>query len=255
MKLTENVPYLAALALGIILLMVYVLQGTYPTVFGSFAGVAVPALAGLATISAVLAGRRYGLLERSAFARAWLAFAFGMGAWFVGAVIQSIYVFPLDTPLPSPTIADAVYVAGYFFFLVGLIIYVRLFEVALPMRVLLLCLAAVLFMGALVFAFLFAPVVFSSGSVLSKSFDLLYPSLDLLLLFGALVGFSIFLQGKLGRSWLLLYAALVLATLADIGSSYGMIRGTYYMDGLPDLLYLWALTLFSLGFYVHKVEL
>ena len=237
------------------LLVIYLLPSPYLGAVALFTDWATPLLAGVATLAALSVAWRYGLTTGVRFARVWQLFSLGMGVWFLGELTWAIYVLVLDVPLPYPSAADVFYISGYVFFGAGLFGYVLLFRKVLTAKktaaASLLCAA-----GALLTAWvLIVPVASSPEDPLTWALDFAYPSLDILLLAGAIFGLAIFIGGKLGRSWLVLILAVVFDFLGDVTFSIMSANGTYYSGSVSDFFFLWSYALFTLAFYVHRTEL
>jgi hypothetical protein len=247
--------YWLTAAVSALLLVIYALYGLFPDSVALFTDYATPLISGVAALIAILATLKYGATLRTRFSGAWLLFAIGMTAWFVAELIWAVYVLVLNVPIPFPSIADPFYVAGYFSFFGGLVIYANLFSAAITRKRFTIT-SAVVAVGTLLVAwFLLAPVLASNSDSMTKALDVLYPILDVLILGGAVLGLAIFAGGRLGRAWAVLIAAIVVDVLADIAFAYMDAQGTYYSGSVSDFLYLWSYALFALAFYVHRGEL
>ena len=247
--------YWLTAAACVLLLVIYALYGLFPDAVALFTDYATPVVSGIAALLAVLATVRYGIVSGARFGKAWLLFALGMGAWFVAELVWAIYVLILDVPIPYPSVADSFYLAGYAFFVPGILIYVYIFSAAFTRQRLAITSAVIAVATLLTAWLLFVPVLGSTEDVLTKALDILYPILDVLLLGGAALGLAVFAGGRLGRAWLVLMTAILLDALADIVFEYMSWQGTYFSGSLSDFLYLWSYALFALAFYVHRSEL
>ena len=246
--------YWIAAAVAVALLAVFLLQGYYPGAMETFVDVATPAAAGVAVLTALRTGKRYGPGSGAEFGRAWQLFLFGAVSWLIAEVTWSAYALLLNTPVPYPSLADVFYVAGYAFFGSGLMYYLKTFHQRLDRGDLVLVVGTLAVASFLVGVTLAGPVLLSSAPPLTKAFDLMYPMLDVVLLAGAAFGLSVFRAGRLGRPWLLIVMAMLVDVAADVVFSYMYAQGTYAYGTASDLLYIWAYVILGLAFYQHGKE-
>ena len=247
--------YLVTGAVALGLLLVFVFQGYYPGGMNDFVNLATPVVAGAAALTAFLTGRRYGLRSKEGFGKAWQYFVVGIATWFVAEVVYSYYVLALNVPLPYPSAADAFYLAGYLFFFLGYVHYMKVFSGSVRRANLIVGLAVVAVAAVVVGAYSVAPLVASSGSALAKALDVVYPGLDLALFAAVVIGFGVLRSGTLGKAWLLLNLAVVIDVAADVAYSYSAANGSFAYGSASDLMYLWGYLLLALAFYVHGSEL
>jgi len=84
-----------------------------------------------------------------------------------------------------------------------------------------------------------------------------YPALDVVLFTEAILGLLIFIEGKIGKAWLLINAGILMNVIADMLFSYTTAIGTYWkVPAHPlELYFHWGYILFILAFYTHVKEL
>jgi hypothetical protein len=89
--------------------------------------------------------------------------------------------------------------------------------------------------------------------MVKEALNLAYPSLDLILLYAALVGSFVLLIRKAPKSWLILCLALVLDVvwyrMVDLTASLGV-----YIGNWSGLIEVWMYLLFALAFFVRRKE-
>jgi hypothetical protein len=155
--------------------------------------------------------------------KAWSCFVAGAVCWTIAQMID-IYVEFVLQQYPTQTVADIFWIAGYLFYLFGMIILVRNFlSTGLPAGgkfsyVAIVILLLVVFV--VVFNALLGPALNDpQNSLMSKFLLLIYPILDIILIgvSAVLLRISLTLRGgSLAKVWLFLCAAFVLGAIADL---------------------------------------
>ena len=245
----------SGVTVGAALLLVYAFQGFYQGYIGDFTNAATPVFAGAATVAAFFSSRKYGMTAKDGFGRAWLMFFVGVASWFAAESAWSFYVFFMNVEVPYPSAADVFFIIGYPFFGGGLLYYIKVFRDVLKRPNIVVTVAVTALAAAVVGVVLIQPVLVSTEAPLPKTFDVLYPVLDVVLFAGAVLGLSIFRRGKLGRSWILLNLAIIFDAVADVVFGYLSAQGTYAYGSAADLGYLWSYLLLMGAFYEHWKEL
>lgn len=172
----------------------------------------------------------------------------------VAEATWAVYYFVFGVTLPYPSIADIFYIGGYFPILVGALLYISVFRVALSAKRLLAALLVIAVAVALAMTYVL-PIEFSTGKPAVLVFtDLIYPILDLSLVSVAVLGVAIFFGGRVSRWWLLLGAAACLYVVGDEFFLYQVASGTYYNGDVDDLIFLFGYLTGALAFYIHRRE-
>jgi len=244
-----------------VLVVVYVFQGFYADFMYTFSNAFPPFIAGVAVLSSFFALRRYWDNIGSQLSKIWLCFALGMVLWFFGELGWAIYTLVLEVEIPYPSIADFFWLSGYLPLFVALLLYVKIFQPAITVKMFLMAGTLVSTMSAIVFSSLMIPVLAgaSQQDFITLGISLAYPGLDLLLFLEAILGLSVFtftkLKGSVGKAWHFMNAAILLNVVADMAFSYTTLNGTYYNGHPIELFYHFGYILFALAFFVHKKEL
>ena len=177
---------------------------------------------------------------------AWGLMALGLLSWTGGDLVWTLWLNDLKNP-PSPSVADAVYLAMYPAIYVALLLLIRsrLRDAGaaqwLDGVVVGLALAAI---GAQ----LVLPSVLAirQGRVVEDVVNLSYPVADFTLLAFVVVAFS--LAGwRPGRLWLFLGAGLALDAAADLVFVYQAAKGTYVAGGILDTSWPAAMALLAVA--------
>lgn len=244
-----------SLILMVSLILIYAFQGYYPEFMWFFSNAFPPIIASAAVISSGFSLQKYWHRTRERFSIVWLCFTCGLFLWFIGEAIWMGYTLILGVETPYPSFADAFWLVGYVPFFLALYYYVKIFGSALSMRALTISMSATIILSLFASFTLITPIVTVEEDLVTLIVDFAYPLLDVALFSVALLGFLIFLRGKLGKSWLLINAAILSNVSADILFSYTTAQEIYYSGHLLELFYHFGYIFFLLAFYVHTREL
>ena len=195
-------------------------------------------IGGSAVVVGLLAIRRY----RPDPALPWLLLCAGQALFVAGDLMWNYYEFVGEEPFPS--LADGLYLAGYPFMALGLLLLIRR-RIAGGDRAGLID-AGILAtaVGILSWTFLIQPQLGGSDlDPLSLAITLAYPLADLLLI-GVAMGF-LTTPGARTVSFRLLGTSLVLLLIADQIYALQNLEGTYVSGGPIDSLYLIAYLFFG----------
>ena len=146
-------------------------------------------------------------------------------------------------------------------FIYGLIMYFMQFRPALSLKTAKSGLFIAAVVTALAIGFLYGPITTSSEDPATISLDLIYITLDLVILIFSAEAFILTLSyhsivgGGLWKAWLFLVIGAMLDAGADLLFSYLTLLGVYYEGHPSELLYLWAYVAYCLAFYIHGKEL
>jgi signal transduction histidine kinase len=217
-------PWLAYLTVGVAAIVVYFLL-PWDSAAQGFLYDAV----GASAAAAVVVGAR---LNRPAQRLPWYLFAAGLLSFAIGDAIFTLYsnVWHRDPPVPSA--ADVFYLAGYPFLAAGLALLLRQLEARRRTSGLL---DAAILCGAFAlvqWVFLIDDSVHGEGSLASRIVDLLYPTMDVVLV----AGLAVFFLTPAWRttSYRFLAAAIALLPIADeiYAASPDKYAGTSWLDTL-----------------------
>jgi hypothetical protein len=246
--------YIAIGFVALIVISLYGLQSNYASIFGPISRGMIATFAGVATVLAFVNCRRFGFKLSEGFSRTWIWLAIGMLSWFVGETLWVIYNVFLNIQVPYPSIIDLFYLFAYIPLSLGLFNYFSIFSAGLPKKRLTYAIIALVIALSVVALILFPPVIADKHPALQKAFDIAYPLMDLFLLSGAILGFSIFKGGTIERAWLLIIAGVFLFIAGDILFAFQTGNGTYYNGSIDDMMYVLGYLTFAGSFYAHKKE-
>ena len=171
-------------------------------------------------------------------------FAVGAGCWFAGEQLWIIIDVVLDEE-PFPSLADVFYIAGYVFFIMFLVLYVRQIKQKITKNLL-------LFSTIISFVFVL-PALYVLGDyyqdepILSISVALVYPILSSAMLFFVLLGIMFFAKGEHTYFWTLIFVGFLIHTVTDTLFLFTAIDDSYYDGHVSDLLYLIGYLFFIAG--------
>ena len=207
-----------------------------------FVSYTIIAIIAMGVIFLIYLGKMYKLSTSTG--KIWLLIGLGMLGWLIGEIIYTYYdLYTEETPFPS--IGDAFYLIAYLPFAIGLIMQMKLLEIKLPNleRVIVL----ISYVAACVFVYFAAilPIQQAYGLpipddvLLEVGIAVLYPILDLVLLFCVLVVFFKLRHGKINIAWILLLIGILLTIIADITFNYvENVLETESLFELYDLMFL-----------------
>jgi signal transduction histidine kinase len=195
---------------------------------------------GASAAVAVVIGVR---LHRPSLPLAWYLFAAGLFSFAVGDAIFNLYALVWERDPPLPSAADAFYLGGYPFLVVGLALLVRRLRAA-ERRAGLLDAALVTVAFALVqWVFVMEDLVQGGGSAAELTVALSYPAMDVVLL----AALAIFFLTPAWRtaSYRFLVASVVLLVFAD--ELYGISPSTYAQATWLDSAWLLSYVLWGVA--------
>jgi hypothetical protein len=186
-------------------------------------------------------------------------FAAGLSLWFLGQTSWALYreLFGIDVPYPS--IADLFWLIGYPLIILGLVSYYRLFVAASSLRRMILAGLTSLVFIAVIVTFVVVPSIDLTGDMVTSIVNVLYPTLDVSMLFAALMLLMLTKGGRISIVWYFIAVASMLNAVGDILFSYAIAAELFgvgfLFSGLIGLLYIYAYILFGLGIYEHNAML
>lgn len=181
----------------------------------------IAAAASLALSIAIVFRQKLGGLHGKTYA----AFAVGLTLWFAAELLQTYYEVGVDDEVPFPSLADALWLIGYGPFGYHLFATYRFFnKSARPHSLVIVVATTAAIFGS------FVPITILSSSlatsaVLELFVNVMYPTLDAVLIVPAIMMFSILRKGRLTSvPWVLLSASILIIAVAD--SAFGYIATT-----------------------------
>jgi diguanylate cyclase (GGDEF)-like protein len=232
---SSRVPaWLAYLAVGALAVAVHAAMET-----GSLPQSFLYDMIGASAVAVALLGVR---LHRPDRVAPWVAIALGQALFVAGDLAWNYFEIVGEDPFPS--IADALYLAGYPFIAFGLFLLIRRRLAGGDRGGLIDAAILTTAVSILSWTFLMQPQVATSDiDPLSLAISLAYPIMDVLL-----VGFAMGLlttPGARTLSFRLLAASFVLLVVADIVYALQTLDGTYVSGGTIDGVYLVSYLLFG----------
>ncbi|MDH7477813.1 MAG: hypothetical protein QHH17_05475 [Candidatus Bathyarchaeota archaeon] len=246
--------YKIALALMVGLALIYAFQSYYPEFMAFFSNAFPPVIAGVAVVVSGISLQKYWRKIEERFSRIWLLFIIGLFFWFVGESVWMGYTLIWNVEVPYPSIADAFWIAGYIPFFFALYFYVKTFSSVLSKKILAAIMGLAIILALAISFTLITPVVSSEEDMLTLAVDFAYPLFDVALLSVSFLGLLIFINGKLGKSWLLINLGIFMDVCGDILFSYTTLQETYYGGHFLELFYHFGYIFFLLAFYIHAKE-
>ncbi|MEM4251414.1 MAG: hypothetical protein QW828_06240 [Candidatus Bathyarchaeia archaeon] len=244
--------YLAAVLAAVSITVLYFAIQPYPEVASLSSNVAAPAFSLSALLSGLYAVKRYGGLRAKGIVRCFLWLTLGYLLWFLGEAVWSFYVLCLGASVPYPSAADILWLAGYPFMLLAMLVYLRPFRQALDIRRLGSALAISVIMVAAIAVFLVVPVFKGSIEPVEQAIDFAYPILDVALLFFSILGILAFAKGRIGCAWYFLASGAALIAIADIIFSYATASDVYYEGHPLELFYHYGYLMLALASHEHS---
>lgn len=181
--------------------------------------------------------------------KGWFSFSIAAICWFVAEHIWIVYdqIYHLD---PFPSEADIFYSAGYPFFFVFFVLYLKPMYKAISKKM--------IFHASLISLFL----LFVSLSVNYEGSDLtdiefvvgtLYPIFDVVVLIPVILGLFLFFKGKVSLLWALMLFGVLSLIVADVLFLFLNLNSSYYTGHPVEILFLWSYVLFIFGIHHHIV--
>lgn len=247
--------YWIALAVGICLTATYAFESYYVDSMTTFSNAFPPFIAGATVVTAVFALKRYWGGLGSKLTQVWMCFATGIFFWFLGELTWAIYALMLKIRIPYPSIADAFWLVGYVLLLLALTAYLWLVKPAVSQTVLVSASTISLTMSILFSYFLITPALMQETNLTTRTIDVIYPTMDFIMLILAITGLIILAKSRVTISWILFNTGILMTAIGDSLFSYATAHNTYY-EGHPLELFLhFGYLLFILAFYIHTKTL
>lgn len=243
-KLQSNRFFLLAfVSTGIAILLANVVSKSFATLFTNIIFVPIP---GVAVILSVLFAKRNGI--RGDHGKAWIMFAIFVTSWFIAEQVWFVEeMYYHENPFPSS--ADYFYLAGYPFYFIFSILYLKPFKNAINKK--LLSTSILISISVLVPTFYMTLENNSDESQYAIFLGAIYPVADSIVLVPAIIGSVLFFRGKVNFTWSLLLLGMIFEVIADTGFQYFSLDDSMYTGHPMDILFLWAYICFSFGIFDH----
>ncbi|HXX05614.1 MAG TPA: hypothetical protein VEJ68_02215 [Candidatus Bathyarchaeia archaeon] len=151
---------------------------------------------------------------------------------------------------PFPSSADVFYLAGYPFYLLFVLNYLKPFKNAISKKLLLsvsLIATVVLITNVYMTLQNNSPDETQTGVIVG----LIYPIADAIILVPTIIGVTLFFRGMVNFLWTLLLIGFICEVIGDTAFQYLSLSNDMYTGHPIDLLFLWTYILFSFGIYDH----
>jgi len=193
----------------------------------------------IAFLASFLCFSNYTKFGKSLEGKCWMLLGIGLFLWGVGELFWAWYELVEEIyPFPSP--ADVYYTLGYFPMILATLYYFSYIQVPLKTRKICLATLLSLIYGLVSFCLVLHPILVSEIRVVEKFFLLVYPFLDVYLIFGGLLLVEAFRGGALSRVWLIISLAFLFTGFADTIFSYLDWNGLYELGSPYDYVdFLW----------------
>lgn len=177
---------------------------------------------------------------------AWVLLAVGLAIYASGNVYWSQVLADLDEP-PYPSVADGLWLGGYLFFYVAIVLLARARLPRLGARLWLDGLIAALTVAAVSAAVVFKAVrETTGGDFWPTATNFAYPLADMVL-FGLVVGVLAAGRKRLDRTWIVLGAGFGVFAICDSIYLYQVAKGTYATGTALDLGWILGAVIISLA--------
>jgi hypothetical protein len=182
----------------------------------------------------------------------WACFFLGILFWFISEVAWDSYPFLLGIPTPFPSVADVLGIAGYVPAIVGLLVLIRPFgEVVISRKIL----AGSLLTSVLVLALSAPPFLHRPSSSVALVVELIYVTLDVILLSIIAPTLIIFRAGSFWKPILLLALGISFALFSELVANWTNTLTAYYPGNPSELLLNCAYLFAAAGFYTRIRQL
>ena len=151
---------------------------------------------------------------------------------------------------PFPSSADVFYLAGYPFYFVFVLIYLKPFKNAVSKK---LILSSSLIAIAVLIPNLYMTFQNNSPDETQTAIivGMIYPISDAIILVPTIIGVTLFFRGAVNFLWTLLFIGFICEVIGDTVFQYLSLSNEMYTGHPIDMLFLWAYIIFSFGIYEH----
>jgi len=191
----------------------------------------------------------------------WLILSIGVGLWFLGDISWGIYEIALQIDAPYPGVGDYFWLFGYIFLISGLLMQLFVVEVKSTVVEIATICCVMIFIGIIALYFVLLPIIempivedpesLDYFSVLEKTFSILYPVFDLILILLGLILIFKYRGGDYAKCWFLLSLGFMTSAIYDLFFSYYTANNIEGYDLWMDHIYLLYYMMFAIGsFYL-----
>lgn len=227
---------IAVATAGMSLLVVLADDGARPF----FTNWTINVTAGTAVGIAAVVSVRQGV--RGLYGSAHAALAAGLGLWLAAELLWTYYQLGLGIDVPFPSVADALWLAGYAPIAFHLFRVYRFFGHGRPAVAAMVSLGYAAFLGYLIVILVGAAASEPEYGALALAISIAYPALDGVLVVPCILVLQSLRPGRFtAPPWTLLSSAILIIAFADSGFAY------YEAAGLEDQIWVWDL-LFNAGY-------
>jgi hypothetical protein len=171
------------------------------------------------------------------FPRLYASLGLALALWFVAETIWMYYELVAGIETPTPSIADAFWLAGYlpfFYFLMGILRNFAGSSRSLLPPIVLISSIGVILLSNVVFLISQSADLTSEEGIMTYLVNTAYPVADMVLIVPALAAFIQLRRGKLTFTpWAFIVTAMIIFIIADIGFAY------FVVMGLDDTIWVW----------------
>ncbi|RLI98770.1 MAG: hypothetical protein DRP00_01280 [Candidatus Aenigmatarchaeota archaeon] len=193
----------------------------------------------IAFLASFLCFSNYLKFGKSLEGKCWMLLGIGLFLWGVGELFWAWYEL-VEKIYPFPSIGDIYYTLGYLSMILATLYYFSYIQIPLKTRKIYLVALVSLAYGLASFFFVLYPIIISDLSLVEKTFLLIYPFLDVYLIFCGLLLVEAFRGGALSRVWLIISLAFLFTGFADTIFSYLDWNGLYELGSPYDYVdFLW----------------
>ncbi|MEM2082437.1 MAG: hypothetical protein QXU06_03550 [Candidatus Bathyarchaeia archaeon] len=241
---------MAAMIAGSLLFFIIALSD--PPLLDAFTDYSVAILSFLPVASGSILTRRYG--PDSIFGRCFALLTAGLALWFLGEALWPIHTRVLGIEMPSPSIMDVLWMAGYIFIGLGIYSMLKMFWPASGPRRRAVIIASCFVAVASAIVLILAPQIYEASPL--ELFIYEYYLISDAILLGLLsILYRTFKGGRVSRAWLILAVGLTAISLADAFFNLATSLGSGAHLLFSDLIYMNGYSLIALGFVEHAKEL
>lgn len=181
--------------------------------------------------------------------KSWVFFLIFAILWFIADQLftyNELYLH--ESPFPSS--ADVFYLAGYPFYLMFVLNYLKPFKNAISKK---LIISVSLIAVTVLVSNLYMTLENNSSdeTQVAITVGLLYPIADAIILVPTIIGVVLFFRGMVNFLWTLLLIGFICEVIGDTAFQYLSLSNEMYTGHPIDMLFLWAYIMFSFGIYDH----
>lgn len=171
------------------------------------------------------------------FPRLYASLGLALAFWFIAETIWMYHELILGIETPTPSIADAFWLAGYipfFYFLLGILRNFAGSSKSLLLPITLVSSIGLVLLGNIIFSISQSADLTSEEGIMTYLVNAAYPVGDMFLIVPALAAFIMLRKGKLTFTpWAFILTATFIFIIADLGFAY------FIVMGLDETIWIW----------------